>query len=105
MTFEWDEEKERHNIQTHDGITFSYAARVFLDSKRIEKIDDNHSDKEERYNVIGLVERVLFVVYTERGKDNIRIISARRATPKEEKEYYENYDIRWFIEKSTYGKR
>ena len=57
-------------------------------------IDDNHSDKEERYNVIGLVERVLFVVYTERGDDNIRIISARRATPKEEKEYYENYDIR-----------
>ena len=105
MTFEWDEEKERHNIQAHDGITFLFSFRVFLDSKRIEKIDDNHSDKEERYNVIGLVERVLFVVYTERGDDNIRIISARRATPKEEKEYYENYDIRWFIEKSTYRKR
>ena len=104
MTFEWDEEKERHNIQAHDGINFSYAARVFLDSKRIEKIDENHSDKEERYNVIGCVERVLFVVYTERGDDNIRIISARRATPKEEKEYYENYDIRWFVEKSTHRK-
>ena len=38
MTFEWDEEKERHNIQALDGITFSYAARVFLDSKRIEKL-------------------------------------------------------------------
>ncbi len=33
-------------------------------------------------------------VYTERGENNIRIISARRATPKEEKLYYENYDIR-----------
>ena len=32
MTFEWDEEKERHNIQAHDGITFSYAARVFLET-------------------------------------------------------------------------
>ena len=94
MTFEWDEEKEKLNIQKHDGITFSYAARVFLDSKRIEKIDHNHSYEEERYNVIGCVERVLFVVYTERREDNIRIISARRATPKEEKEYYENYDIR-----------
>ena len=62
--------------------------------KTYRKIDENHSDKEKRYNVIGLVERVLFVVYTERGNDNIRIISARRATPKEEKEYYENYDIR-----------
>ena len=97
--------KERHNIQAHDGIIFSYTARVFLDSKRIEKIDENHSDKEKRYNVIGLVERVVFVDYTERGNDNIRIISARRATPKEEKEYYENYDIRWFIEKFTYRKR
>ena len=94
MTFEWDEEKERHNIQALDGITFSYAARVCLDSKRIEKIYENHSDKEKRYNVIGLVERVLFVGYTERGNNNIRIISARRAPPKEEKEYYENYDIR-----------
>ena len=73
---------------------FHMQARVFLDSKRIEKIDETHSDKEERYNVIGCVERVLFVVYTERGDDKIRIISARRATTKEEKEYYENYDIR-----------
>ena len=97
--------KERHNIQALGGITFSYVARVFLDSKRIKKIDENHSDKEKRYNVIGLVERVLFVDYTERGNDNIRIISVRRAMPKEEKEYYENYDIRWFIEKFTYRKR
>lgn len=94
MTFEWDEEKEKYNIQHHDGISFDYAARVFLDSKRIEKLDENHSFEEERYNVIGCVERVLFVVFTERENDTIRIISARRATAKEEKEYYENYDIR-----------
>ena len=95
MTFEWDENKERLNQKNHDGISFEYAARVFLDSKRIEMLDENHSDEsEERYNVIGCVERILFVVYTERGSDKIRIISARRATPKEEKLYYENYDIR-----------
>ena len=95
MTFEWDENKDRLNQKNHDGISFEYAVRVFLDSKRIEMLDENHSDEsEERYNVIGCVERILFVVYTERGSDNIRIISARRATPKEEKLYYENYDIR-----------
>ena len=95
MTFEWDENKDRLNQKNHDGISFEYAARVFLDSKRIEMLDEIHSDEsEERYNVIGCVERILFVVYTERGSDNIRIISARRATPKEEKLYYENYDIR-----------
>ena len=95
MTFEWDENKDRLNQKNHDGISFEYAARVFLDSKRIEMLDENHSDEsEERYNVIGCVERILFVVYTERGSDNIRIISARRATPKEEKLYYENCDIR-----------
>ena len=95
MTFEWDENKDRLNQKNHDGISFEYAARVFLDSKRIEMLDENHSDESEgRYNVTGCVERILFVVYTERGSDNIRIISARRATPKEEKLYYENYDIR-----------
>ena len=54
-------------------------------------MDEEHSDEsEERYNVIGCVERILLVVYTERGENNIRIISARRATPKEEKLYYED---------------
>ena len=95
MTFEWDEEKNKINKRIHDGISFEYAARVFLDAKRIELLDEKHSDEwEERYNVIGYVEKVLFVVYTERGDDNIRIISARRATSKEEAIYYENYDIR-----------
>ena len=95
MTFEWDEEKNKINKRIHDGISFEYAARVFLDAKRIELLDEKHSDEwEERYNVIGYVEKVLFVVYTGRGDDNIRIISARRATSKEEAIYYENYDIR-----------
>lgn len=68
--------------------------RVFLDEKRIEKYDSVHStEKEDRWNVIGLVLNVLFVVYTER-KDTIRIISARKATKEEENEYYEDYDSR-----------
>ena len=43
MTFEWDSEKEKINIDTHDGITFSIAAKVFSDRKRIEKYDVLHS--------------------------------------------------------------
>ena len=40
MTFEWDENKDSLNQKNHDGISFKYAARVFLDSKRIEMLDE-----------------------------------------------------------------
>ncbi|MCR5045713.1 MAG: BrnT family toxin [Treponema sp.] len=65
-------------------------------SKRIEKLDAEHSTlDEERTNVIGRVSGalILFVVATDR-KGNKRIISARKAEPDEEAEYYENYDAR-----------
>ena len=95
MIFEWDEIKNETNIKKHDGISFKIAARVFLDSKRIEKYDEQHSTLEEqRWNAIGLVEDVLFVVFTERKNDIIRLISARKANQEEINEYYSNYDIR-----------
>ena len=94
MTYEWDESKNLANKKKHDGIGFETAVRVFLDEKRIEKYDSVHStETEDRWNVIGLVYNVLFVVYTEK-KDMIRIISARKATKEEENEYYEDYDSR-----------
>ena len=94
MNYEWDEEKNRINKEKHDGISFEYAVRVFLDEKRIERYDTEHSTlTEDRWNAIGMVERVLFVVYTERG-ENTRIISARRATKEEEDEYYDGYEFR-----------
>lgn len=92
MEFEWDEEKNRANIRKHDGISFEMAVRVFLDENRIEKYDARHSLDEDRYNVIGMVENLLFVVYTERNDDTIRIISARKATKEECNEYYEEND-------------
>ena len=95
MTFEWDEEKNAINKKKH-GISFEMAVRVFLDEKRVEKIDIEHSTlEEERINIIGRVSDmlVLFVVATDR-KGNTRIISARRAEENEEVEYYENYDAR-----------
>ena len=94
MQFEWDEEKNRSNKEKHDGIGFEYAVRVFLDEKRIEIYDAEHSTlTEDRWNAIGMVGRVLFVVYTKRA-DKIRIISARKATKVEEKKYYDGYEFR-----------
>ena len=95
MTFEWDEKKNAINKKKH-GISFEMAVRVFLDEKRIEKLDYEHSTfEEERTNIIGMVSDmlVLFVVATDR-KGNKRIISARKAEEYEEAEYYENYDAR-----------
>ena len=95
MTFEWDEKKNAINKKKH-GISFEMAVRVFLDEKRVEKLDLEHSTlEEERINIIGRVSDmlVLFVVATDR-KGNIRIISARRAEEDEEEEYYENYGAR-----------
>ena len=85
MVFEWDSEKAKRNKIKH-GIGFKLATRVFEDEDRIEKRDDEHSQDEERWQVIGKVENILFVVYTERG-EKIRLISAREASPIE-KEWY-----------------
>ena len=87
MTFEYDEWKNEYNIK-HHGISFKHAARVFFDYDRIELYDEDNSETEDRYNTIGRVNEVLFVVYTER-KDNIRLISARLATKKERSIYYD----------------
>ena len=56
MTFEWDNQKNEYNKKNHDGISFEFAVRVFLDEKRIEKYDWIHStDTEDRWNVIFLL--------------------------------------------------
>ena len=83
---EWDDAKNQTNIRKH-GISFETAALVFADEDRIEYYDKLHSIDEDRYIVIGYVQGVLYVVYTERD-DAIRLISARRATPMERKIYY-----------------
>ena len=87
MEFEWDEEKDAANVRKH-GIPFRVARRVFDDPFRKEWYDEAHSLAEDRYNTIGMVYDVLFVVYTERA-DAIRIISARLATPAERRVYYD----------------
>lgn len=92
MLFEWDDNKEQINIKKH-GMDFTTASRVFDDEYRLEIYDDLHSDYEDRYITIGMIDEITciaMVVYTERGTDVIRIISARKATPKERRKYYDH---------------
>ena len=85
--FVWDEEKARINIATHDGITFERAAEVFFDPF-FRQVDATRNE-EARDAVIGFdtLGRLLFVVHIEVEDEYIRIISARKATPQERKDY------------------
>jgi uncharacterized protein len=88
MKFEWDVNKAIRNLAEHDGVSFAEAETVFDDPFFLVYPDTLHSVSEMRYLILGESERaeLLVVSYTERG-DNIRLISARRATPKEERKY------------------
>ena len=89
LSFEWNPVKARSNKEKH-GVTFDEASTAFTDQLSITIDDPLHSDNEERYTLIGVSHkyRILIVVHTERG-DNIRIISARKAT-KNERSFYES---------------
>lgn len=91
IDFEWDPDKERHNILAH-GISFSTASSVFYDLNRVEIYDEAHSDNEDRYVTFGSIgqrHQIMMVVYTVRNSNTIRIISARLATNKEKENYYD----------------
>ena len=85
MEFEWDYKKAESNLKKH-GIDFADAVSIFDDLKAIT-IEDVH-EEEQRFISIGIdcFARILVVVYTLRG-ESIRIISARKATKREEKNY------------------
>ena len=87
MRFTWDPNKERRNKRDH-GIGFQEATTVFGDSLAVTVSDPDHSVGEERFITIGQSRsaRLLVVCHTEQG-DTIRIISARRATAYERKDY------------------
>jgi len=90
---EWDEEKNIRNIQDHK-LSFEVAQYVFTDPERIERFDRSESNisEEERWQTVGKVGSVFFVVYTERGKDK-RIITARKADKTERRIYNGYYQI------------
>ena len=87
--FEWDEDKAGRNLEKH-RVPFEEAATVFDDPMFITFIDEEHSLDEERHITIGLSSRgrLLMLAHADR-RDRIRIISARRATRKEEQFYAE----------------
>jgi hypothetical protein len=89
LIFEWDPQKAKSNLKKH-GVSFEEASTAFQDILSLTIDDPLHSIDEERVVLIGMSNknRLLVVVHTER-EDNIRIISARKAT-KEERESYES---------------
>ena len=90
LGFEWDESKAKSNLAKH-GVSFEEASTVFGDLLSLTIPDPAHSQVEDRSIMLGQSHRrkLLVVVHTERG-DNIRIISARRASRKERKTYEES---------------
>ena len=90
-SFEWDSCKNASNICKH-GLDFRDALCVFQDQRAIIAYDDAHSGGEDRYRIIGNIRGILVVllVFTER-RTVVRIISARKATRHEVKEYERNF--------------
>jgi hypothetical protein len=88
MKFEWDESKNQSNIRKH-GVDFRQAVYVFADPFALSIPDDEHSEDEERWLLLGnnLNEQILLVVHTFRYDEVIRIISARKATQNEKATY------------------
>jgi uncharacterized DUF497 family protein len=84
--YEWDPVKANANFRKH-GVLFSDAVGVLEDELALT-IRDPYSENEVRWITVGmdLVGRLLVVVYMWRG-ETIRLISARRATPRERQEY------------------
>ncbi len=87
MGCEWDDDKAEANERKH-GVTFAEAGTAFHDPHAAIFADDTHSDDEEREILIGYSDRnrLLIVSFTERPP-NVRIISARVATPHERRKH------------------
>ena len=85
ISFEWNEEKDRINFIKH-GIHFRTAAKVFLDPNKLIREDEEHPE-ELRYDILGKVGKILFVVCAFRDQNVIRMISARLATAPEKARY------------------
>lgn len=90
LSFIWDNFKNSINKKKH-GVSFEEAQTAFFDESAIEFDDPDHSDYEERFLLMGLSQkfRVLITCYCYRSNDSeIRIISARKATKREQKQYF-----------------
>jgi len=87
LLFEWDTNKAKKNIKNH-SISFDEASTSFQDTLSLTIFDPLHSEEEDRFILVGnsYKNRLLVIVHAER-EDKIRIISARKATKNEAKQY------------------
>ncbi len=94
MRVEWDPTKNLANQRKHD-VSFGEAAELLTSGRDyLEVFDAHHSELEDRFIAIGVVRRgVVLVVWTERDED-MRIISARWATNREQQMYREYMEQR-----------
>ena len=85
--FAWDDEKAENNLKKH-GVGFEEGATIFNDPGVATISDPDHSEDEDRYISTGksVIRRLLTVIHTYR-KERIRLISARKATNAERKNY------------------
>ncbi len=89
IDFNWDPNKADLNLKKHK-VSFSEAKSVFYDEFAIQFFDEEHSDQEDRFIMLGtsMESNILVVCHCERDQGNtVRIISARKATNKERKFY------------------
>jgi uncharacterized protein len=89
MQFEWNSAKAAANLRKHK-VSFEAAKSVFYDEYAVQFFDDENSAEEERFLLLGMSSdaRLLLVCHCERERGEIiRIISARKATPREAKFY------------------
>jgi len=89
LRFAWDEAKASENFRKH-GVSFEEGASVFADENARLKHDPEYSEKEDRFILLGFSEKLRLVVVCHAYRENdelIRIISARKATPNERKQY------------------
>lgn len=92
MIYEWDPKKAKANVLKH-RVSFEEAASVFLDPFAVTYPDPDHSGGEVREITVGhsARQRVIFISHTQRN-NRIRIIGARKATPRERIQYEEGID-------------
>ena len=89
MNFVWDENKAEINLRKH-GVSFQEASTVFDDYDALQIYDPDHSEEEDRFIMLGMSSalRILVVCHCYRENDEqIRIISARKATKNETATY------------------
>ncbi len=91
LRFSWDAAKAQLNLRKHK-VSFEEAETAFLDEQALLLDDPDHSDTEDRFILLGMTAalRVLSVCHCVRESGSlIRLISARRATKPEQKQYWE----------------